>query len=69
MKNHKNYHNLTICLASIGKYSKADFLTLQFFSLSNSWKAGVIEFNRFSTPKTFVISPNFLNKLIRTSES
>ena len=30
------FNPLTICLASIGKYSKADFLILQFFSFKSS---------------------------------
>ena len=59
----------TICLANTGRYSKADFLTLQFFSFKSSWKAGVIELSKLSTPKTLVKSPNFLNRLILTSES
>lgn len=56
------------CLASVGNCSTTECLILQFLSYDNSVKAGIIDWERFSIPITWLRSSSLLKRLRRTSE-
>ena len=56
------------CLASVGNYSTTENLILQFLSCDNSVKAGIMDWERFSIPITWLRSSSLLKRLRRTSE-
>jgi hypothetical protein len=62
----KNYS--PSCLARIGNCSTTDNLILQFLSWLSSVRAGIIDWDKFSMPRTLFISSSLLNKFNLTSE-
>jgi len=55
-------------LASVGYYSTTDNLILQFLSSLKSFKAGTIDYYRFSRPITLLRCSNLLNRFSLTSD-
>ena len=56
------------CLARIGNYSTTESLILQFLSWDSSVKAGIIDWDRFSIPRTLFKSSSLLKRLSLTSD-
>jgi hypothetical protein len=55
-------------LASVGYYSTTDNFILQFLSSLKSFRAGTIDYYRFSSPITLFKCSNLLNRFNLTSD-